>query len=71
MTTVIGQPSGARLFKRTCVPGMHPISNSFSAISGSFRQQMVPLSPNWRSFKLRGAAGDEVRVEPLDTGGFI
>ncbi len=70
-TTVMGQPNGARLLSRTCVPGIHPISNSFRAISGSFRQQMVPLSPSWRSVTLRGAAGDGVRVERFDTGGVI
>src|SRR5688572_3735826 len=49
---VIGSPKGARLFILTSVPGMQPISSNFNPISGSFRQQIMPVSPIFISFTL-------------------
>jgi hypothetical protein len=46
---------------------MHPISNSLSAISGSFKQQIVPLSPKRRSFTLRGATTVWAEAKRADT----
>src|SRR5688500_2113129 len=50
---VIGSPRGALLLSFTSVPGMQPISSSLSDISASFRQQIVPFSPIFRSLTLR------------------
>jgi hypothetical protein len=66
-TSINGSPSGARPARRTCVPGMQPISSSLRAISGSLRQHTVAVSPTRKSLAVRrsetgaGVATEEER----------